>query len=251
MRTRSVAVKIGAAVLAALCAIAAGAASAAVDVACVSLIGDALTTIERQSTSGSNLTRRGGVANPDAAHARDKLAASTAMTAITTRNPTASAVTVEVSGRGTERFYTTPLANINDQSAIELYGQLASSVAKQVQAKQVLVIAKLEFRHWSEPYVLSGIGVFAEPGPRDMPINDESVERRYLAPYLGAARLLFNADGRIVASQALALHTTHRSERGKTIPATVWQILSAEQLNTAVNQLVAEGVGTAAGRLPL
>jgi len=227
------------------------AASGAVDIACVSVIGDKLTTIERESTSARNATKGRGVAKAEPGHARDKLAASAAMSAITAKKPNAIVATVDVSGPGSEPFFDTPLASINDGVASALYGQLAAGVAKQVEAKQVIVIAKLEFRHWSQPYILSGIGVFADPGPRDMALNQETLSRRYIAPYVGAALLLFNADGKLAAAQPLAVHSTYRTEQGKQIPATAWQILSAEELNGALNQLVVEGVGTAVARLPL
>ena len=239
------------AVVALACALAAARALASVDVACVSFIGDALTTIEREPTSGTNVPRRRGVANPEPDRARDRLASAAAMRAIAARKPDASVSTVDVSGPGTERLFATVLAGADDRAASAVYGGVAASIAKQTDAKRVLVVSKLQFRHWSEPYILSGVGVFAEPGPRDMPLNEETIERRYVAPYIGAAALLFSADGTLVATQPIIGHAVYRSEPGKQIPATAWQILDAGALNRAINQIIVDSVADAVAKLPL
>jgi hypothetical protein len=239
------------AVAALACAIVAPRAAAAVDVACASFIGDRVTTIEREATSGTNIARRRGVANPEPARPRDRLAASAAMRAIEARKPAAVVSTVDVSGPGTERLFSTVLDRGDDRTAAAVYGSVAASIAKQVDAKRVLVIAKLEFRHWTEAYLLAGIGVFAEPGPRDMPLNDETIERRYVAPYVGAVALLFDAGGTLVAAQPIASHKTYRTPPGVQIPATAWEILSPQALNRAIDDVVADGGRGAGATLPL
>lgn len=223
-----------------------GVARAAVDVACVSLIGDALTRIERAATE------KGGSRDPDNAYARDNLAASAAMRALTAKWPDTTAAVVEVNGPGTEPFFETPLAGINDRNAAALYGQLATGVARQVDAKRVLVIAKLSFRHWSDPsYTLAGVGVFADAGSRDTKSGRDARTGRYVAPYVGAVVLLFGVDGRLLAAQPIALHATYAGEAGKPVPSTPWQILSGDELNRAIDQLIVEGVRTAVSRLAL
>lgn len=219
-------------------------AARAVDVACVSFLADRVGVVEQERAAGTGTNtakRRGGAVS---VQGKDDIVTKAALVGLTERNPAIEVITLQLSGAAIAPLQALVLSSVDDPR-VESLRPVARQIAQQAHARYVLVLAKLEFRHWSSPYVLDGVGVF----------GDATMVRRednYVAPYIGAAMLLLDAAGEVRERRAIVAHAEYRaSVEHQERADSPWDILSDAELDRHLDELIAQEVRAAAKTLAL
>ncbi len=208
----------------------------AVDVACVSLIGDVVTTADREPTAASSMPRRRSSETAQATPFLDDLAAKAAMAALVDIGPKLEVITVKLSGADMAPYYHRIMQGLDDQESIAAFGVLAADVAPQLKAERLLLVVKLSFKHWADRLALSGIGVYSNG-------NSPNLEDNYVAPFIGAAILVYDAKGKLLDSHAILGHKEFHADKQHLEASTnPMDILEPAALNRALQELIASEI---------
>jgi hypothetical protein len=206
----------------------------AADAACASLLADEIVFADTQSEAGSRAPKRSGrpVAQSSAHDNVVALAMVQAITAATTQ----SAESVALSGEALARYRGISLNPGSDAGVAEL-GDVARAVAKSTGVPTVYLAVKLAFRHWrAANEILVGVGAYGNVG-QTLAVDT------WVAPFVGAALLRFDAAGQLKARHDVTVHRDYPASVTKLENArSPWDILTEAELGKAVDELLFEAV---------